>query len=259
MKTLAVLLMLLVLEAAPAQLPKQPVKQPAKVLAKARVIKDAPMISLPATVQGEIGQPIPVPATTNGRNVTWIVMDKGLYLFPVELLKDTRTAVASGGTKGKFRLMALTAIADEISQPAFCIVVIGSIPDPVVPIDPVVPDPIDPADPLLVAIKTAYAADKDPNKADAKAKLAKVYRTAAKETVDDPNITTWEQLLTIVATDGKDNVGDPNIVLNGTRKTIAAHFKTVFPTRPPRPLVDPGRQLAADNFNKVALILEIIK
>ena len=107
-------------------------------------------LTLPAEVKGDPGTFLSVPAATDGKAVRWVSLDAGLNLFPVELLKDSRTAVVSG-PKGRYRLLAYTAKGDVPSAPAICVVVIGESP-PVPPKpdpDPVPPKPDSPPPPPL--------------------------------------------------------------------------------------------------------------
>lgn len=90
-----------------------------------------PPLSVPAAVTAQPGQFLKVVATTPGKTVKWTVLDPGLALFPVELLADSHTAVVSGTTPGTYRLLAVTAAADEVSEPAICAVTIaGTAPNP---------------------------------------------------------------------------------------------------------------------------------
>lgn len=98
-------------------------------------------ITLPAEVKGNPEAFLSVPATTDGKVVRWVTMDAGLNVFPVELLKDSKTAVVTG-PKGRYRLLAYTAVGDVPSAPAICVVVIGEAP-PVPPVPPG-PDPVPP-------------------------------------------------------------------------------------------------------------------
>ena len=90
------------------------------------VSADTPSLTVPTQVSGSVGAFLTVPATTSGKTVKWIVLDPGLTLFPSSLLKDTRTAVVSSPKPGTFRLLAITALGDELSEPVCCSVVIQS-------------------------------------------------------------------------------------------------------------------------------------
>jgi hypothetical protein len=96
-------------------------------------------IKLPATVQGQPGAYIEVPATTDGGVVKWLALDAGLNVFPASLLRDTKTNVVSALKPGRYRLIAWTAKGDVPSDAAQTIVVIGNPPDP--DPDPPGPDP----------------------------------------------------------------------------------------------------------------------
>ncbi len=90
----------------------------------------APELKLPAEVKAEPAEFARVPAETTGKQVKWISLDRGLALFPVDLLKDSRTAVVTARNPGRYRLLAVTAAGDEISDPAICTVVVGEPPAP---------------------------------------------------------------------------------------------------------------------------------
>lgn len=82
-------------------------------------------LTLPAEIKGLPGSFISVPAKTDGKTVRWVVLDNGLQLFPVELLRDSKTAVVTGPT-GTYRVLAYTSIKDVPSEPAICVVTIGT-------------------------------------------------------------------------------------------------------------------------------------
>ena len=84
-------------------------------------------LTVPKSVNGDPGDFIAVSATTDCAGVQWYSIDKGLKLFPVNLLKDTKTAVVSG-SKGTYRLLAYAAKGDIATAPVVCLVVIGDAP-----------------------------------------------------------------------------------------------------------------------------------
>lgn len=92
------------------------------------VVANGQSVKLPDKVQGEPGQFIQIPSTTDCAAVKWFSPDKGLNVFPVQLLKDTKTAVVSGPV-GTYRLYAYGAKGDVASDPVLCLIVIGT-PDP---------------------------------------------------------------------------------------------------------------------------------
>jgi len=99
----------------------------------------AQSLTLPAEVKGDPGAFLSVPATTDGKVVRWVALDAGLNIFPVELLKDSKTAVVTA-PKGRYRLLAYTALGDVPSAPAICTVIIGEAP-PIPPGPGPGPDP----------------------------------------------------------------------------------------------------------------------
>ena len=63
-------------------------------------------VTIPSEVHGMPGAFVSVPAVTDAKSVQWVLLDQGLNLFPVELLKDTTTAVVTSTIPGKYRLLA---------------------------------------------------------------------------------------------------------------------------------------------------------
>lgn len=101
----------------------------------------APVIELPKEISGQPNAFISIPAKTDGNTVKWLTPDKGLNIFPVELLKDTKTLVVTG-PEGRFRVYAYTSDQNGPSDAAMCTIIVGSnpAPDPVNPVDPANPD-----------------------------------------------------------------------------------------------------------------------
>ena len=52
-------------------------------------------VSLPPEIHGMPGSFVSIPAASDSKSIQWVVLDSGLNLFPVELLKDTSTAVVT--------------------------------------------------------------------------------------------------------------------------------------------------------------------
>lgn len=105
------------------------------------VFAEGVQLKLPAEVKGEPGAFVKVTAETNGKLVKWKALDRGLALFPVDLLKDTKTAVVTAVKPGKYRLQAVTALADEPSDIIETVVVVGNPTPPTPPTPPKPPEP----------------------------------------------------------------------------------------------------------------------
>lgn len=109
----------------------------------------APSLSLPESVAGDVGAFISVKATTNGSDVRWVALDKGLNVFPAEQLRDSRGTVVTSSAAGNYRLLAYTALGGVPSDPRICMVVVnGAQPPPEPPVPPKPPDP--PKPPVVV-------------------------------------------------------------------------------------------------------------
>ncbi len=101
----------------------------------------APVISVPAVMEGDVGDFIRVTATTNGKKVKWMSMDRGLSVFPSDMLVDPKSTVVIAKAPGSYRLAAYTALNGEASDHVVCMVVVhGPQPPPPKP-EPVPPPP----------------------------------------------------------------------------------------------------------------------
>ncbi len=111
----------------------------------------AQKVSLPQEVKGAVGAFIQIPAETSDPYVSWLSLDIGLNMFPVSLLKDTKTAVVTSTTPGRYRVAAVTAKGDKPSEFAYTLVIVGN-PTPVPPIPPGPDPPVPPIPPSPVPI-----------------------------------------------------------------------------------------------------------
>jgi hypothetical protein len=136
-------LLILTTATAPAQTsPAPPSPAPAGV-----------QLSLPATVTGKVGSFIVVPATTNAKACSWYVVDEPLQLFPVNLLRSTTTAVVTASKDGSYRILAVAALGDEVSDICCCTVVVGTpVPPGPTPPGPTPPGPQPGPAPIPVAV-----------------------------------------------------------------------------------------------------------
>jgi hypothetical protein len=100
------------------------------------VFLQIPTIELPAKISGQPGAFISVPAKTESKLVKWVSIDKGLNIFPVDLLKDSKTLVVTSQIQGVYRLFAYVGNEFGPSEPAFTSVVIGDEPAPTPPVNP---------------------------------------------------------------------------------------------------------------------------
>jgi hypothetical protein len=171
----------------------------------------APKVELPATITGEPNNFITVLPTTNGKTVKYAYLDKGLNVFPSALLANPIATVVTA-PKGKYRLLAYTALGDVPSEPVIVIINVGNTPDnapfgpynpaplppaPVPPTPPTPPTPPGPMPPnppqpdaLENALQNIYGGLQEKGAAEKVAKLAEIYREgarAADNTDTDPN------------------------------------------------------------------------
>lgn len=107
---------------------------------------------LPASIQGEVGDFISVPAKTKEDVVKWKSPNKQLKLLPMDLLKDSRTAIVHSSKPGKYKLFAVTADkSGNLSEIVETEIVITGETEPTPPTPtppgptPPTPQPADPA------------------------------------------------------------------------------------------------------------------
>jgi hypothetical protein len=99
------------------------------------VFLQIPTVDLPLKVTGQIGAFITIPARTEAKSVKWVSIDKGLNIFPVELLKDSKTLIVTAQSEGSYRVFAYAGNEFGASDPAFTTVLIGENPEPI-PVNP---------------------------------------------------------------------------------------------------------------------------
>src|SRR5690606_10841346 len=81
-----------------------------------------PFITLPETMTVAPGKFLTVQAETNGKTVKWRLRADDLALFPVERTKDSLAATVIGYVEGQYELEAWTALGDEATDIAVCVV-----------------------------------------------------------------------------------------------------------------------------------------
>jgi hypothetical protein len=231
-----------------------------------QLLADPPGLEVPKEVTGEPASFIKVIARTQGKNVRWFALDSGLNLFPVEQLKDSRCAVVTAGVAGRYRLVAITAAGDELSEPATCVVVVttpvppGPVPPGPVPPGPVPPGPTpppNPSDPLAQTVQSAFQQETDPGKVQQIALLASLWKQAGSSLVQDPSVKTRGDLYAIIRKAGSTLLAES--ALPRVRRVIADELNKQLGTGASIPLDDALRSKCSQEFLRVAKILEGIK
>lgn len=211
------------------------------------------VLSLPETVSGDVDAFIQIPATTTGAVVKWYPLDKGGNLFPMDLLKDTKTAVMVCRAAGSYRILAYTADPlGNLSDPVICTVVVGGVP-PVPPTPPTPPAPPTPADVLFKPLMDAYAAEADVSKEVLRSALADIYDGGAKLAA---TAATWGDLF-----DGMKKAADATDVstkLPLIQKVLQAEWQARLPVDRSKALTQDGRALAVTQFTRVSALLRAV-
>lgn len=199
----------------------------------------APVIELPKEISGQPNAFISIPAKTDGNTVKWLTPDKGLNIFPVELLKDTKTLVVTG-PEGRFRVYAYTSDQNGPSDAAMCTIAIGSSPAP----DPA--NPVDPANPDKTS-DIAEAAKKEDK--EAVKWLVQFYEELAKESQKDDYKTVGDIFRAAKVAINKQFQPDE---LSNLRSIIGKRLNSKLPQDPEKLLDKPTRDLMSQVFMQVA-------
>lgn len=220
------------------------------------------LIKVPARVVGQANDFIKVGAETNCKTVRWIPIDFGLRIFPVDLLKDTRTAVVIASAPGSYRLLAYTALGDVPSEPHICeVVIVGPGPVPPNPTPPgpgpTPPHPPQPVDPFVNALQAAYMAETAADKAKTKADLLAIYKTVGPQIAGAANVTTWGMLFAKMEESAKVNGISGKLM--SVQTAIQSELRKFLPDDTTKPLDEAGRKLAGEMFSYVAKALEAVK
>jgi hypothetical protein len=142
-------------------------------------------VTLPQEIYGQPGAFISIPSVTDCKSVQWVVLDAGLNLFPVELLRDTTTAVVSANNSGKYRVLAYAAKGDAASKPVITTVIIGDPPEPM---------PDETTSKLIRELKSLYVSLSEDDKQGKVTKLSGLYASFA-STVKGEEVQTAGELL----------------------------------------------------------------
>lgn len=206
-----------------------------------------PTLELPKEAAGDVAAFVQVPAKTTGKTVRWIALDTGLSVFPVDLLKDTKTAVVVASRPGRYRLMAITCAADEMSEPAICLIVIGDAPP-----GPDPPVPPGPDDALAKAFRAALASEAEADKIASVKSLAALYRQASADAFLS-KYATWGPLFKDLVAARQTLVGEKILKV---RQAVQIELVTSLPKDSAQALDAAGKTLATTTFSRVATALE---
>ena len=204
-------------------------------------------VTLPPEIHGQPGQFISIPSVTDCKSVQWVVLDVGLNLFPVELLRDTTTAVVSANSPGKYRVLAYAAKGDAASKPVITTVIIGDPPEPT-------PTPDETTSKLTKELKSLYVSLSEDDKQGKVKKLSELYASFA-STVKGEEVTTAGELLAIC----KEAVG--RVLSPSDLREIRVRIQSElvnFPTDPDAKLDEKIKKMISGKFLEISKALERI-
>lgn len=202
-------------------------------------------VTLPQEIYGQPGQFISIPSVTDCKSVQWVVLDAGLNLFPVELLRDTTTAVVSANSPGKFRVLAYAAKGDVASKPVITTVIIGDPPEPL---------PDETTSKLQKELKSLYVSLTEDDKQGKVNKLSGLYSSFA-STVKGEEVQTAGELLGLCK-EATGRVLSPSD-LREIRVRLQSEMSG-FPTDPDAKLDDKIKKMISGKFMEISKALERI-
>lgn len=202
-------------------------------------------VTLPPEIHGQPGQFISIPSVTDCKSVQWVVLDAGLNLFPVELLRDTTTAVVSANNPGKYRVLAYAAKGDVASKPVITTVIIG---------DPPEPTPDETTSKLIKELKSLYVSLAEDDKQGKVTKLSGLYASFA-STVKGEEVQTAGELL------GLCKEATARVLSPSDLREIRVRLQSEmagFPTDPDEKLDDKIKKMMGAKFMEISKALERI-
>ena len=202
-------------------------------------------VTLPQEIYGQPGAFISIPSVTDCKSVQWVVLDQGLNLFPVELLRDTTTAVVSANNSGKYRVLAYAAKGDVASKPVITTVIIGDPPEPM---------PDETTSKLIRELKSLYVSLSEDDKAGKVTKLSGLYSSFA-TTVKGEEVQTAGELLGLCK-EATARVLSPSD-LREIRVRLQSEMSG-FPTDPDAKLDDKIKKMISGKFMEISKALERI-
>lgn len=204
-----------------------------------------PVVKLPKEVKVAPGRLVKLKAETENKYVLWLMYSDDADLIPSE---STKSAIFSSPVPGVYKIIAITAEADIISEPAICNVIVGEGPTP--------PDPVLPTDPFFKALKEAYDKEPSSDKAHKKDVLMNVYKTAVTSTINNPTIKTAGQLLTVLRDSANAGIGTD---LGFIREVIRKELDTKLPLNPNELITDVNKPVFISAFGKIVDYLGKVK
>lgn len=159
-----------------------------------------------------------------GQSVTWFIVPEPMKQVEID------NTVYFNGPAGTYSVSALVLSVKDgkvVNKKTNIKVVIGSAP-PIPPVDPIIPPDPKPVDVFTTAIQVAFTSEGAADKATSTAKLASIYRMAAKNTVTDPTISTTAQLFATMKTASEALL--PPTAIPSVRKVVGSRLNPVFGT-----------------------------
>ena len=173
-------------------------------------------ITLPPEIKTESGKFIIITAQTKGDEVKFVPLSDGLQILDRTLLKDPKSLVVVANKNGSYKILAYTAVAGKLSDPAFTEIRVGE------------KEPLSPNNNALKEIvQSVYGADASPNKEPAKNALLQGFIDLGKALPELDSVGSLNAKLKALLA-GKI----PNNEISALRDVISDHLKEQFGLNP---------------------------
>lgn len=200
-------------------------------------------VKMPEKLEAKPGRMTSLEITYEGADPQFLVLGCEVdYFREVSAKPDTIALRLVSYGEQTFTVVAWCVKGDKSSPPATCKVTVKN------PAPPIPPAPVDP---LQAELKRLYDADTTADKAATVQTLARVYRLAAKASMDRSVLTVAVLVETLTAVLSEL----PDASLQAVRKRVSAELAKALPLDD-GPLDDTARKSVSDAYIRVASILE---
>ena len=207
---------------------------------------EEPKVTLPAELKARAGRLVTITVETNGRMVRWLSLSKECDLLPIA---GSKQAVFVAPARGRYEVMAWTALGDVPSEPAVLVVVVEGGPEPGP--TPPTPEP----DALTKLLQEAFDQEGS-GKLKMRDLLVQVYRKGAEDTSQRAENDTPTKVLAVLRVAATELIGDG---LPKVRRAIADELNKALPRQPDKVLTAEDRVTFKRELARFADALEKLK
>jgi hypothetical protein len=200
-------------------------------------------------VEGTTASFIEIKAETEAKTVKWVLITETDSL-QIKQLDGGKTLWVVAKYAGTYKLLAYTAAGDVPSDPVFCVLIVsGEGPSP--------PPPPPPTEALVRELQGAFNSDSiTVDKVKKLSTLQALYKAGLENTLNDKNVKTVGQFVTVMHNSAQNLLGDD---LKGLRTVIKDELNKTLPKEPGKELDSATKDLISKEFNKIIDALGKVK